>query len=193
MSGEAYALILSIISTVVALVSTYLSQMKKGKIVVPPIRAYRLQPLNFHVESESYRAVSMMMPLTFMNTGARSQAVHDLRVQIPIPEKSQDLVLQWENEYTSLSSEDGHYATQPTLGPYASISCVYNFKNASLPEQGKLVSHVEETCEKDANKFYRAHVQIRTSANSWCTLRTFAFRHSGRVYWENDFNKINNI
>lgn len=92
---ENAALLLSVFSTIIALISAYITQFKKGKVVLLPVRAYTLEPGNFYFENESYRSVQMLINLTFMNTGAVTHAISDLRMRIPIPEKREELILTW--------------------------------------------------------------------------------------------------
>lgn len=187
------SLALSIISTVIAMISAYIAQYKKGKLLVPKIRAYRLEPLNFHVGDESYRAVRCYLMSTFINTGARTQALSDLRIRVKGVDK-QDLILDWENEFPSLTSRfaDGQFANQATLGPYSSINRVYSFVNPYVAEQGKLVMAMEEQC-KDEKKMYTAYLEIRNENDQWQVLRKFAFRHAGCQWMETSFEKINKL
>ncbi len=191
---EKFAVILSIFSTVVALVSAYLAQFKRGKIVVSPIRAYRVEPLNYQINDENYRSVRLYLMITFMNTGAQNKALNDLRVRISIDNQQQDLVLDWEYECPSLhsSTEECHLASQPTLGPYASTCCNYTFVSPMETEEtGKIVSAIEEACEKDETKVYRATLEARDPNNRWQPLANFAFRHNGTYNLEHNFSKIN--
>lgn len=188
---ENLAILLSIFSTIVAVISAYLSQFKRGKVVLLPVRAYRLEPGNFHAENESYRTVEMIVNLTFMNTGAITHAINDLRVRIPMDQG--ELILSWNGEYPSLSSTEYRYPSQPTLGPYGSLNQVYSFCNKTVPAQGKLVMAMEEICEKDANKTYTALIEMRKCRHHWSSLCKISFRHSGRRHFEDDFDKINRI
>lgn len=183
------AILLSIFSTIVALISAYIAQFKKGKVKLLPIRAYRVEPLNFHVDGESYRAVRLILNLTMMNTGALSHAINDLRVRLNMDGK--ELILGWEEEYENLDAQQGIFASQPTLGPYESINKVYSFTNKREAEVGKMVSTMEEVCEKDKNKFYPAFIEMRKCGNKWATLYKMALSHSGRRNYEIDFEKIN--
>ena len=187
------SLFISIFSTIVALISAYISQFKKGRIIVPKVRAYKLDPLNFSVESESYRAVRCYIMLTFMNTGASSQAITDLRMRIPMPEKNDTLILQWENEYPSLNADykEAQFASQATLAPYGSINRVYSFKSKTEAASGKMVMAMEEICGQDANKSYSSFIEARDAGDRWYTLRKIAFRHAGRMMLEDNFEKIN--
>ncbi len=190
---ESIAILLSIFSTIVALISAYIAQFKRGKVLIPSIRGYRLEPLNFFEDGNGYRGVRMYILITLMNTGAQNLAVHDLRIRIPITEQNQDLILFWENECSDLNGKDAQFAAQPTLPPYGSCSHVYTFVSAFKADAGKLVSAVEEICTQNPNKIYPAQIQLRTSQDKWQTLCQIAFQHSGRNWLERDFSKINSI
>lgn len=186
---------LSIFSTIVALVSAYLSQFKKGKILIPPIRAYRIEPLNFNDEGESYRAFRLYLTLTFMNTGALPKALSDLRIRVRVPEEKKDVICDWENECPSLSArfEDMEFAVQPTLGAYESKSCIYTFISKYKVDTGKAVMKIEELGDKDENHGFTALLELRTKSNQWEILQKFTVHHSGRHRQERDFDKINTI
>ncbi|MEO1339285.1 MAG: hypothetical protein AAFV29_26835, partial [Myxococcota bacterium] len=92
MELEVVAIVLSIVSTIVTFVDTYLNQFRRGRVLVPPLRAYRLEPLNFHADGESYRAVRMTAGLTFVNTGALSRVVDNLRIRLAVPGAPHDLI-----------------------------------------------------------------------------------------------------
>ncbi len=187
------ALTLSILSTVIAVVSVYISQLKRGKIVLPSVRGYRLEPLNFYVENEGYRAIRLSLMVTFMNTGAQTVSINDLRVKMPIPEKGKDLFLQWVDECPELASEQRSFASQPTLGPYGSSSHVYTFVSPFKPEFGQLVKYLEEVCEKEPEKLYAAKIQLRCCKNCWSNLAEIYICPNGRNHIERDFNKINGL
>ncbi|MEM7676980.1 MAG: hypothetical protein AAF449_13330, partial [Myxococcota bacterium] len=129
MELEVVAIILAIVSTIVTFVDTYLNQFRRGRVTVPPLRAYRLEPLNFHNEGESYRAVRLTAALTFVNTGALSKVVDNLRIRVAVPDAPHELTLSWSDECESIESahNERRFATQPTLGPYESISKIYSF------------------------------------------------------------------
>jgi len=192
---EKLAVILSIFSTVIALLSAYLAQFRRGKIVVAPIRAYRVEPLNYYIDDdESYRAVRLYLMITFMNTGAQNKAINDLRVRVSVDDQQQELILDWEYECPSLHSptEECKLASQPTLAPYASSCCNYTFVSGmEVVETGKLVSAIEETCEKSKTKVYSATLEARTPSNHWQPLVQFAFHHCGIHNLEHNFSKIN--
>ncbi len=189
------SLAISLVSTFIAVISAYIAQYKKGKLVAPKIRAYRMEPLNFHSGEESYRAVRFYLMLTAINTGARTQAITDLRVRVKGVEGKQDLILEWENEFPCLTSRfaDGQFANQATLSPYSSINRVYSFTNLFEPAQGKLVSAMEAACKSDEKKTYPAYLEMRDVDDAWQVLRKFAFRHHGVQNMETNFEKINNI
>ena len=191
---EQIAIVLSIFSTIVALISAYISQFKKGKIMVLPIRAYKLSPGNFSVDSQSYRKVELTLPLGFMNSGAVSHAVSDLRVRVTM-DNNQELILGWLWEYPTLESawEQKQFPAQPTLGPYASINRVYSFCNETIAEQGKLVMAMEAACGNDPKQIYPAVLEMRTCNHHWRPLRRFGIHHPGRNRFEEDFSRINMV
>jgi hypothetical protein len=186
---EPFAILLSVFSTIVALFSAYVSQFKRGRIHVPPIRAYRLEPLNF---SEG-RAFRMYMMLTMMNSGASNIAISDLRIRVAISDENQELLLDWENECPNLHShyQEMNFAKQPTIAPYGSQSFIYTFNSKYEAESAKLVKRVEELCDANENKMYKGLLEMRDENNRWQTLREFAFRHSGRNCVETSYNRIN--
>ncbi len=191
---DKFAVILSIFSTVVALVSAYIAQFKRGKVVVSPIRAYRVEPVNYQIDNENYRAVRLYLMVTFMNTGAQNKAISDLRVRVSVDDQRQDLILDWEHECPSLHSslEECHLASQPALAPYASSCCNYTFvSNMETLEPGKLVSAIEAACDESETKAYRATLENRDSKNRWQPLAEFAFRHCGDYRIEHNFSRIN--
>jgi len=191
---DKFAVILSIFSTVVALVSAYVAQFKKGKIVVSPIRAYRVEPLNYLIDNENYRAVRLYLMITFMNTGAQNKAINDLRVRVAVDDQQQDLILDWEYECPSLhsSTEECRLASQPALAPYASSCCNYTFVSGmETAESGKLVSAIEETCDLRETKVYCATLEARDRSNRWLPLAQFSFHHRGVNNIEYNFAKIN--
>jgi len=191
---DKFAVILSIFSTVVALVSAYIAQFKKGKVVVSPIRAYRVEPLNYQIDNENYRAVRLYLMITFMNTGAQNKAINDLRVRVFVDDQRQDLILDWEFECPSLHSpiEECGLASQPTLMPYASACCNYTFVSSmETVEEGKLVSAIETACEDSKTKVYHATLEARDPSNRWQPLAEFAFHHCGINNLEHNFSKIN--
>ncbi len=191
---DKFAVLLSIFSTIVALVSAYIAQFKKGKVVVSPIRAYRVEPLNYQIDNENYRAVRLYLMITFMNTGAQNKAINDLRVRISVDDQREDLLLDWEFECPSLHSsvEESCLASQPALGPYASACYNYTFVSGmENPDSGRLVSAIEEACERSDSQAYLATLEARNSRNRWQPLTEFAFRHNGTYNVEHNFAKIN--
>ncbi len=193
---DKFAVILSIFSTVVALVSAYIAQFKKGKIVVSPIRAYRVEPLNYQIDNENYRAVRLFLMITFTNTGAQNKAINDLRVRVSVDDQRQDLVLDWEYECPSLHSptEECRLASQPALAPYASSCCNYTFVSSmETAEPGKLVLAIEEACDLSEAKVYGATLEARDRNNRWQPLAQFSFHHCGENNIEHNFSRINNF
>ena len=192
MELEIVAIVLSIFSTIVAFVDIYLNQFRRGKVVVPPIRAYRLEPLNFHVDNESYRGVQMTLALTFVNTGAISRIVDHLRVRVKVPDAPYDLMLEWQNECEALeqSSHETKFATQPTLGPYESLSKIYSFVSPFKVDDGKIVSKLEAFGDENPAQGVTATLEMLTEG-TWAPLRGFTLRHDGRNVIETDFERIN--
>ena len=189
MHFELFALILSVFSTIVAVASAYLARFKNGRVAVPPIRGFRVEPLNFHLEGEAYRSVRLLLTMTLMNTGAIPKAVNNLRVRLRAPNKK-DGVLDWENEYEALLSQDGVFATQPMLGPYGSKSLIYSFINVRTKEMGTFVKEMEAFGEENPAAPYEAELQI-LNGDTWQTLRKFSFHYDGSNRIETDFTKIN--
>ncbi len=192
MELEIVAIVLSIFSTIVAFVDIYLNQFRRGRVVVPPLRAYRLEPLNFHVDNESYRGLRMTTALTFVNTGAVSRIVDHLRVRVKVPGAPRDLLLEWQNECEALeqSSHESKFATQPTLGPYDGLSKIYSFVSPFEVEDGKIVSTLEAFGESNPSQGVTAALEM-LSEHRWVPLRTFTLRHDGRNIIETDFDRIN--
>lgn len=192
MDLEVIALALSILSTLIAAASAYLSQFKKGRVAVPPIRGYRLEPLNYYVDNESHRGLRVYLTATFMNTGAVPKAVSDLRIKVTGPRGTEKGLLHWELECETLESSntDGTFASQPTLGPYASISRIYTFLTPRTAAMGGVVSAMEEAGSQDQEHTYKAELQLREGA-SWETVCTFNLRHDGTNRIETDFDRIN--
>lgn len=184
---------LSILSTFIALLSIYLSQLKKGKLVLPPIRGYRLEPLNFFEGDKSYRGARVFLMLTFMNTGAQPKAIQDLRLKLSVPEKDKEILFSWENECSDLNVKDQRFASQPTIGPYSSISRVYSFSSPLKAEEGELVKELEAVCQKTPKTLYAAEIQLRGCGRCWQTLRKIAICPNGATHLEYNFELINDI
>jgi len=111
-----------------------------------------------------------------------------------VPALPQDLILDWEFECPSLHSpvEECGLASQPTLAPYASSCSNYTFASSmEATESGKLVSAIEEACDQQEAKVYRATLEKRSSSNHWQPLVEFAFRHCGDYNVEHNFDRIN--
>lgn len=186
---ENIAILLSIFSTIVALVSAYLAQFKRGKIAALPIRAYKAVPLNFHVDGNSRRKISLYLGLTFMNTGAVVHAINDLRVRVVFEGK--DLIFDWTCEHPDINSDQGSMATQPTLGPYGSISCVYSFVTKSEADSATIVEAIEKAGESNAEKAHKAYLEVRKDNNRWKPIRIFGFQYTGRIMLQTEFDTIN--
>jgi len=189
---EVVAIVLSIVSTIVTFVDTYLNQFRRGRVSVPPLRAYRLEPLNFHADGESYRAVRMTAGLTFVNTGALSRVVDNLRIRLAVPGAPHDLILNWRDECDAIEHTQStpRFATQPTLGPYESISKIYAFSSPTEPTYGKIVSQLETYGEENPQLTIPAKVEM-LSEGTWVSVRDFQFAYSGRHMLETDFDRIN--
>jgi len=193
LSGNSLAILVACISVALSLVSLYFARLRPGKLKAPPIRGYRVEPLNFHFGGESYRIVRIYVPITIMNTGSHQRAISDLRISIPIKQAG-TLHLRWELEISSLDADPNHsasFAGQPTLASYESTSRVYTFISPANPESGRMVSALEE--RGSAGEFFRATLEQRKDATDrWQPLTKFRFDYTGANRIETDFNKINN-
>ena len=192
MEIEIVALVLSIVSTIVAFVDIYINQYRKGRVTMPPLRVYRLEPLNFHSGGESYRGLRLTAALTFVNTGALTKVVDNLRIRIEVPGVDGPLMLEWRDECESLESgpEGGKFATQPSLGPYSSLSKIYSFKSRSEPEIGRRVSTLEQFGTDHPERTVAATIEMLENGR-WTRLRMFNLTHSGMNLIETDFSRIN--
>ena len=184
MELEIIAIVLAVLSTIVTFVDTYLNQFRRGRVSVPPLRAYRLEPLNFHRDGDSYRAVRLTTALTFVNTGALSRVVDNLRIRTRVPGEPHDLVFDWENECSAIeqSSHEGRFATQPTLGPYESISKIYAFGTKTQPEIGKQVSRLEQYGTDNPEAVITATVEMLAKGH-WVPCAASAFVTTVRTTW----------
>lgn len=180
------ALVLSILSFMVAFVSLYFSFLNKGKLSIPPLRAYKIEPLNFHLENNSYRAFRMFIPVSFVNTGAKQLTINELRIKITI--ESDSLILKWENELMALNhnANEGEFATQPTIKAYESISRIYTFVSGFTQKEGEMVMQMEK-----ANVVYKATLEQRIGTKDWQGLLTFNVKHDGINHHESNFDFIN--
>ena len=122
------AILLSIGSSIVAMASLYFSYLKRGRIIIPPVRMYRLDPRTFN----DVRSLKVTMPMTFMNTGAGQRVVADLRINVKTGDGP--LYFTWREELESLrvfeprgTEQLPTHPFQPTLNSYESVSRVYAF------------------------------------------------------------------
>ncbi|MBX2813057.1 MAG: hypothetical protein KTR25_14680 [Myxococcales bacterium] len=189
METDLPSLVLSILSTVIAVASAYLAQFKKGDLSLPPLRTYRVEPLNYRVEKASYRALRLYLIVTLLNTGAITKAVSHMRVRLRSPDGSEGLLF-WENEYEELWGDEGTYAKQPTLEPYGSRSAIYSFKSVLDVPTGLFVSALEESGKTSPEKAYSAEIQV-LRGKSWKTYRKFLLHYDGSNRQEYDFMRIN--
>lgn len=191
MQIEIIAIVLSVVSTIVTFIDLYLNQFRRGRVAVPPVRAYRLEPLNFHSDGESYRGLRLTAALTFMNTGALSRAVDNLRIKIEMPD-GDSLILDWRNECEAIEqpSHESRLATQPTLGPYESLAKIYAFVSPYQPEDGKRVSKLEQYGTDHPERRVKATLEM-LAHNRWIALRGFSLKHNGTNMIEIDFDRIN--
>ena len=178
--------ILSIFGSAVALLSMYFSKFKVGKLLLLPVRIYRLQGFT----SGGSRYLSLTTSLTFVNTGTIFRAINDLRIRIDTPEKK-NLILHWLEERDHISSveerdEKRNFPAQPTLQAYESVNKVYTFQ--SHPEDTELVKSLETSDEEER---FSAHIELRTTKGQWKNLRDFNIHYFGRRKIEIDFEKIN--
>ena len=177
--------LLSIFGSVVALISLYYSRFKLGRLKALPIKVYAAQPLN----SGDHRLVKLVFPVTFINNGAVTRAVNDMRVRIAVPGEK-DLILDWRYEYKEVSLlQDigiGHFPAQPTIKPYESINRIYGFQ--SDDEGGPAVAAMEK--HEDAQK-HAAFLEYYDHKNRWQVLNQFCVIYNGRRKWEMDYDRIN--
>ncbi len=193
MEIEVVAIILAVLSTVVTVIDLYWSNFRRGRVVVPPLRVLRLEPLNFHADGESYRSVRLTTALTFVNTGALSKVVDNLRIRVVMP-NGQPVILDWRNECDSIEGDTtaSRLATQPTLGPYESISKIYSFQTPSKAPVGLRVSELETYGEENPDQRVEAVVEM-LSDRDWKPLRSFWMTYRGANFIEIDFDRLNAI
>jgi len=189
MSPNVLAIAIALLSVFLSLASLFFSRLKPGRLKTPPIRAYRVEPLNFHSGGELFRRMRLFLPLTFVNTGAHQTAISDLRVRIQT--KGGPVYLGWELELPSLDGDPQHvgrFAGQPSLPGYESSSHVYTFLSMAVPEAGRLVKAIEDDNGQSA---YEAILEQRKDATkSWSPMQKFRFHYDGRNRFEADFGKI---
>lgn len=185
MNMDIVSLVLSVFGSTTALVSLYFSCFKVGQLFVLPLRIYILQPLN----AQDKRLVQLVTSLTFLNDGAVTRAINDLRIRVQVSGKK-DLILDWMHEYNEISLiKDvgaGNFPIQPTLKAYESMNKIYGFQ--STVEGSEAVDVMEK--EEEA-KSYPAFVEYRTEYGTFEVLRKFNFVYNGRRRWELNYNTIN--
>ena len=177
---------ISVGSAVVALISIYYGFLKRGRLVVPPIRMYRIDP---HTYSDK-RSFKVTLPITFMNTGAVQKVVPDLRISFQAA--SQRVVMHWQEEVTKLpifvprgTEEQPVYPFQPTLSPYESIARIYGFRTSK--DDSDIVKSLEAV---EGGSSVAARLELRTE-EGWTPLQTFTLHYSGSVAIEDRYDRIN--
>ena len=90
------------------------------------------------------------------------------------PGASKPLILEWRDECDSLEQggQGGRFATQPSLGPYDSISKVYSFVSPFHAADGKVVSTLEQYGTDHPEASINAHVEMLTN-DKWISVRSF--------------------
>ncbi len=191
LTGNTLAIGVASLSVALSVTSLYFSRLRPGRLKVPPLRAYRVEPLNYNSGGESIRIFRLYVPMTLMNTGTHQRAISDLRVVIPIKGIGM-LPLRWEMELPSLDADPNHhggFAGQPTLQTYESTSRVYTFITPFNPEAGKMVEAIEQ--QGNNGGFFTASLETRKATNQWQSLLHFRFDYAGSNRIETDFDKIN--
>ncbi len=184
---ENLSLILSIVATVLGLVSMYFSKFKVGKLLALPVRLYRLVGWS----SGDDRILQITLPMTFVNTGTIFRAIHDLRIRIAVPDKKENLLLEWLEERDHLSSinereEKRTFPVALTLQAYESKNRVYTFQ--SRTSSTELVRAMETKEEESA---FPCFLEYRNIGEGWKNLLKFKVHYCGRQKIEMDFDKIN--
>ncbi len=162
--GNTLAILVALVSITLSLISLYFARLRPGKLRIAPIRAYRVEPLNYHRGGESIRMFRLCVPMTLMNTGTYQRAITDLRIVI-LAGKDGRLPLRWELELPALDSDSHHhgsFAGQPTLQSYESTSHVYTFLSPPQLDAAALVQQIEESNGEVA---YPARIEHRTATN----------------------------
>ena len=180
------AIILSIASGIIAMASLYFSFLKRGQIVVPPVRMYRVDPRT----TGDVRFLKITMPLTFMNTGAGQKVVSDLRVHVRAASGS--VIFHWREELDTLrifenrgSDNEVHYPFQPTLNGYESISRVYAFQTGA--DASSAILSLDKV---EGGTALPATIELR-GAGQWKPLRSFTLRYRGVIAVEDEYEKLN--
>ncbi|NUM34446.1 MAG: hypothetical protein HUU50_07870 [Candidatus Brocadiae bacterium] len=184
---ENISLILSVLATALGLVSMYFSKFKVGKLLVLPVRLYRL----IGWTSGDNRIMQLTLPLTFVNTGTSFRSIHDLRIRVALPEKKESLILEWLEERDHLSSmnereEKRTFPVAPVLNAYESKNRIYTFQSRSHATE--LVKSMETTEEERA---FPCFLEYRNIGENWKQLLKFQIHYCGRQKTEMDFDKIN--
>ncbi|WP_372368262.1 hypothetical protein [Candidatus Uabimicrobium sp. HlEnr_7] len=176
---------LSIFGSIVALVSLYYSRFKIGRLKALPLKMYVAQPLN----SKDIRLVKLVLPVTFINNGAVTRAVNDMRIRVVVPGEN-DLVLDWIYEYKEVSLlQDigiGNFPAQPTIKPYESVNRIYGFQSDN--KGGSSVAAMEK--HEEAQK-HLAYLEYYSEKRKWRVLNQFCLIYNGRRKWEMDYDNIN--
>ena len=186
---ENLSLILSIVATLLGFISMYLSTFKKGKLLLLPVRLYRL--IGWSTGDD--RLLQITLPLTFVNTGTIFRSIHDMRIRVVVPEQKENLVLEWLEERDQISSinerdEKRTFPTAPTLHSYASQSHVYTFQ--SRRGQTALVNAMEVTKKEKEENVFTCFIEYRNIGESWKVLSKFKMHYNGYQKIEMDFDKI---
>lgn len=189
MDPEIPALYLSVFSTIISVASVYLAQFKRGKFVVPEVRAYRTEPMNYTVNGDSFRGLRLILMTTVMNTGAMCKSIANMRIRLIAPDKSESLLF-WELEYENLSAQQGTFASQPTLEPYGSLSTVYSFVSSTTIESGEFIQVMEEQGTANPEVGYRAQLQV-LEGDKWSTVRSINIHYRGAFSHQTSFELIN--
>ncbi|MEM7246406.1 MAG: hypothetical protein AAF533_13735 [Acidobacteriota bacterium] len=192
---EKLALLLSVLSAMVALATAYVSHFQRGRIEVPPIRAVRLDPLRaYDDERQPHRIMQVTIVVALVNTGARTRAVEDLRIRVSTPGVAGDLLLDWREEWPSLRAEDEgrRFATQPTLGPHASVSHIYSFDSRVDPESVSRLAELEKMGTDHSDRRHVGILELR-EGESWTPLRRFTFKYDGSRDIQTGVAEINEL
>lgn len=113
-----FALVISILSFIWAGITFYLTFFRRGKIKLAPIRLYAISTIKG-------QNVSIVLPMTFINVGARLTAVEDVKIKI-IREDKQTLnhiEFIWQTETDAVPpTTKPVFAGQFVVPPYGSVS-----------------------------------------------------------------------
>ena len=181
---EFVSLLLSLGGGAIAVISLYQSSLKRGQLMVLPLRMYRLEPLHFG----GVRCLKLTAPMTFINTGAGHKSVADLRIRVPLG--NDELIFGWREERDELAiyNQEGpdvvRYPNQPTVFPYDSVSRIYGF--TTTPEQADIL---EAFGSAEADR--TATLEARMDSKGWVPIGSFTLHYRGRTDVVDDYETIN--